>query len=106
MVEFARSVFATVSQVAAPSAESERTNWLVQEVPVYSATIPVAPVRRIAEVIWSISSVPEIERLVEVAFVVVPFTTARFVIVEVELFTRRPPVAVRRAENVLVPVKI
>jgi hypothetical protein len=36
------------------------------------------------------SRVPEIERLVEVAFVVVPLTTNRLVIVDVELFIKIP----------------
>ena len=40
----------TVAQVAAPRASRERTNWLVQEVPVYSANSPVAPVTVRAEV--------------------------------------------------------
>lgn len=39
----------TVAQVAAPRAESERANWLVQEVPVYCATKPTEFVRRIDE---------------------------------------------------------
>ena len=49
MVEFARSVLATVAQVAAPRADKDRTNWLVQLVPAYSAKRPLAPVRVRAE---------------------------------------------------------
>lgn len=50
IVEFARSVLATEAQVAAPRAESERTNWLVQDVPAYSAVRPLASVWMRAEV--------------------------------------------------------
>jgi hypothetical protein len=41
MVEFARSVLATVAHVATPEPLRERTNWLVQLVPVYAVTVPL-----------------------------------------------------------------
>ena len=44
------SAVPTVAQVAAPNASSERTNWLVQEVPAYSAKTPSVPVKVRAEV--------------------------------------------------------
>ena len=50
MVELAKSVLATVAQVATPRAEIDLVNWLVQEVPAYSANKPSAPVRVRAEV--------------------------------------------------------
>ena len=50
IVELARSVLATVAQVATPRAEIDLVNWLVHEVPAYSANKPSAPVRVRAEV--------------------------------------------------------
>ena len=64
----------------------------------YSANTPPAPVKVRAEVNPSTSSVPETLRFVLVALVVVPLETERLVIVEVGLFTRIPPVKVRRVE--------
>src|SRR3990167_1671566 len=76
-----------VAQVAAPSADRERTNWLVQEVPAYSANSPVAPVSVRAEVS------EETVRLVEVAVpeTVRPPAPVPFPIV-VEAVERSPPV--------------
>ena len=48
--ELVRSVFATEAHEAAPSAERERGNWFVQDVPAYSSVSPPAPVITIAEV--------------------------------------------------------
>ena len=48
--ELVRSALATDAHVATPRASSERGNWLVQDVPVYSAVSPPAPVRTSAEV--------------------------------------------------------
>src|SRR3990167_7750836 len=45
-------------QVAPPKAESERGNWLVQEVPAYSARSPPESVKRSAEVRAGIVRVP------------------------------------------------
>ena len=83
------SAVPTVAQVAAPSASRERTNWLVQEAPVYSAAMPVLPVSRMAEVMESISSCPEMESEVVVAFVVV----ALVVKVEEAISERGEPVS-------------
>ena len=46
----ATSSVPTVAQVAAPKAESERTNWLVQALPAYSVKEPAALPRIKAEV--------------------------------------------------------
>jgi hypothetical protein len=51
-----------------------------------------------AEVRLSMSSCPEMFRLVVVAFVLVELTVTRLVMVEVELLTKIPPVKVRRVE--------
>ena len=51
-----------------------------------------------AEVRPSTSRVPEMERFVVVALVVVASVITRLVIVEVELLTKIPPVNVRRVE--------
>ena len=55
----------TVAHVATPAPFKERTNWLVQDEPAYSPSEPSAAARGMAEVM------PEIARLVVVAFVVV-----------------------------------
>ena len=58
----------TEAQVATPAPFRERTNWLVQEVPAYSATVPPASVTGMAEVMPERMVVPVTVRLVEVAF--------------------------------------
>ena len=48
-----------------------------------------------------VEAVPETDRVVEVALVVVPFTTCRLVMVEVALLTRIPPEKVSSVEVAL-----
>ena len=99
-VRFARetSPATTVAQVADPRAESERTNWLVQDVPAYSANKPEPSVRVIAEVKLETVKLFDTARLVEVAFVVVAFIPVKFCRVE-EARERKPPVRVERPET-------
>ena len=90
MVELARSVLATVAQVAAPRADRERTNWLVHEVPAYSAKVPLALVRVRAEVKPETAKSFDTARLVLVALVVVPLVTVRAEMVDEE-YAVSPP---------------
>ena len=55
----------TVAQVATPKAERDRTNWLVQDDPAYSANAPLAPVKVIAEVSPVTVSVPAAVKVFE-----------------------------------------
>ena len=89
----------TVAQVVAPRAERAVTNWLVQAAaPPYSAKTPPAPVRMRAEVMVSMSSWPEMLRLVVVALVEVALVVTRLVMVEDAALTKIPPVKERRVE--------
>ena len=99
-IEESTSAEVTVAQVAAPRAESERTNWLVQEVPAYSATRPPAPVKTRAEVmLWNVV-LPVTMRLVEVA---VPATVSPPAAVPspivVEAVESNPPLKVSKDES-------
>ena len=67
MAELARSVFCTVAQVATPEPLSERTNWLVQDEPVYAMVPPVELAR------WSAEVMLVMAKLVVVAEVEVEF---------------------------------
>ena len=79
-VKFASETSAapTVAQVATPRADSERVNWLVHDVPAYSAKSPSAPVRVRAEVRPETTKLLETLILVEVAFVLVLLTPVKF----------------------------
>ena len=61
--ELARSVLATVAQVAWPEASRDRTNWLVQVVPGYSITSPMPSPNKSAELIESSRRFPFISML-------------------------------------------
>lgn len=105
--ELARSVFCTVSHVATPSAESERLNWLVQDVPAYSAARPPEPVRIMADVSVSKMLFLDTVRFVVVLFVVVAFNPVKFWSVD-EAYAVNPLVkrAVEEAPNCPVNVFI
>ena len=99
MLELARSVFCTVAQVATPEPLSERTNWLVQLVPVYAMVPPVELAR------WSAEVMLVMARLVVVAEVEVAFWVMRLPAesMVVEAVAPKDAVfAVSRPEKVLV----
>jgi hypothetical protein len=86
----------TDSQVATPAPLRERTNWLVQLVPVYSETTPEASVTGIAVVMLEMTRA-EVEarvvtaRRVVVALVPVALMKVKFCSVD-DASERRPPV--------------